>query len=260
MKILEMTAYLKSLSARAIKEETTCDRIKAGDENEEIRKIGVTMFATPEVIREAHRQGINFLIVHEPVFYNHMDSGISYPIGEEKKRLIEECGITIFRFHDYAHGMDPDLIYDGQIEGMGLAGECEKGKYFAVNRYRLQQEMTAAELAAHLEKQYDIRHIRIAGCTDKKGSYLSCCFGTPGHVVEELYETDFVLTGEICEWEVGEAARDLAQFGYNKAILVLGHIGSEREGMKLLARRLQQKFPQIPTTYIEGGEVYAYAD
>ena len=117
--------------------------------------------------------------------------------------------------------------------------------------------MTASELADALEKNYGINHIRVIGATDKKGRYISCCFGTPGHVIDELSETDFVLTGEVCEWREGEAARDMAEMGYNKALLVMGHIGSEREGMKLLAKRLDEKFADFETTYIECGEVYS---
>ncbi len=260
MKICEMVEYLKSLAEYPVDEKTTCDTIKIGCFEKEIKKIGVTMFATPDVIREAHRLGINFLIVHEPLYYNHMDSTIPYTIGDEKRRLLEEYDITVFRFHDYAHSVLPDLIFDGQISSMTLSGSYEKGKYFAVNRFRLDHPITAQKLAETLENDYGIQHIRIAGCKDKEGQYLSCCFGTPGHIIQELIETDFVLTGEICEWSEGEVARDFSQLGYNKAILVLGHIGSEREGMKLLARMLSKHFESIQTTYIECGEVYSYTN
>ncbi len=260
MKIQDMISYLQSLTDWSVEENNTCDRLKVGNKEMEITKIGVSMFATPDVVREAKRQGINFLIVHEPLCYTHFDDVEISPIGAEKRRFIEEQGIAVFRFHDYAHHMVPDLIYDGQIASMGLAGTREEGTYYAVNRYRLTEPMTAKELAKHLEKVWNIRHIKIAGCTDKKGSYLSCCFGTPGHVPEELAVTDFVLTGEIYEFEAGEIARDYAQLGYNKALLVLGHIGSEKEGMRLLSERLSEAFPDLSTTYIECGEVYSYTD
>lgn len=216
------------------------------------------MFATPNVIRQAIAAGINFLIVHEPVFYDNMDKSMPYAIGLEKKKLIEDAGITIYRYHDHAHNSDPDLIFEGQTEYMGLDGRREKGKYWAVNRFVLDNEMTALELADALEKNYGIKHIRIIGSIDKKGRNISCCFGTPGHVIDELSETDFVLTGEVCEWREGEAARDMAEMGYYKAVLVMGHIGSEREGMKLLAEKLCEKFADFETTYIECGEVYSY--
>lgn len=189
-----------------------------------------------------------------------MDTELPYPLAHEKKAFLEKSGITVFRFHDYAHRMDPDLICRGELHYMELKGEYQKGEHFAVNRFILEEEMTAKELACHLEKKLNLRHIRIAGCSDRKGRSIACCFGTPGHVAEELEKNDFVLTGEICEWNEGELARDYAQFGYNKAILVMGHIGSERDGMALLREILCKKHPELQTRYFECGELYTYTD
>lgn len=238
----------------------TCDTLKAGSADKEITGVGLAMFATPDVLREAASQNINFLIVHEPIFYNHTDAEIPYSIGYEKKKLIDDLGITVFRFHDYAHSMKPDLIYEGQTKYMGIPGKCESGNRFGINRFVLDEAMTATELARRLEKNLGIQHIRIAGCPDKKGRYISCCFGTPGHIKEELAETDFVLTGEVCEWIDCEVARDYAQLGYNKAFLIMGHIGSERGGMKLLAEKLSEKYDRLNVRYIECGEAYSYTD
>ncbi len=257
MKISEIVEFLESLVASPVKSDT-CDKIIVGNGENEVSGIGVSMFATPNVIRKAASNGINFLIVHEPLCYDNMDKTVPYAIGLEKRKLIEEAGITVYRYHDHAHNTDPDLIFEGQTEFMGLKGRRERGKYWAVNRFILDNEMTAVQLAEALENNCGIKHIRIIGTTDKKGNNISCCFGTPGHVIDELYETDFVLTGEICEWREGEAARDMAEMGYNKAILVMGHIGSEREGMKLLAKKLDDKFTDFDTAYIECGEVYSY--
>lgn len=258
--ISELIAELKSLAETAVEENNTCDRVKIGDAEREITKVAVSMFATPQVIMQSSEWGANFLIVHEPVFYSHYDRRIRSVIGLEKKKLLRRCGMTVFRFHDYAHSMRPDLIYAGQIGHLGLEGEGIPGKYFGVNRFHLKNPMTARELAEHIEKNYGICHVGIAGCADKKAQDISCCFGTPGHVAEELDECSFVLTGEICEWCEGEIARDYAQLGYNKAILVMGHIGSEREGMILFAETLQRKHPEIQTKYFECGEVYQYTE
>ena len=42
----------------------TCDTLKAGDPGTELRKVAVAMFATPDLIREAHAWGAELLIVH----------------------------------------------------------------------------------------------------------------------------------------------------------------------------------------------------
>ena len=242
------------------KDGRTCDTCKAGNLDEELRGVAVSMFATPDVIRACAEAGENCLIVHEPTYYNHWDDHIPCALGEEKKRFIEESGVTVFRFHDHAHAMEPDLILDGELRALGLPGHIEERAGFGIHHYLLDEPITARALACRMDERLGIRHVRIAGCADEPGRRLSCSFGTPGRLAEELASSDFVLTGEICEWADGQLARDYAQLGYNKAILVMGHIGSEREGMRLLADMLRRTCPGISARYIECGEVYQYTD
>lgn len=262
MKCIDLINEIKSRAVLPVNPEKTCDTVKNGDPQKEVKKVATTMFATPEVIRKAVEWGADLLIVHEPTYYNHMDNELGLAIELEKRKFIESTGLVIFRFHDYAHAMQPDLIYEGQIKYMGLKGKCVqsenvKGKYFAINNFILDEEATARDLAKLMQEKLDIKHVRVAGSLDAKGRRISCCFGTPGHLREELADNDFVFTGEICEWEVGEIARDYAQFGYNKAVIVMSHIGSERCGMMLLADRLNETF-DVEAKYIECGEVYQY--
>ena len=261
MKCRELAQELKAMSKTEINPETTCDRFKSPGEDEEISKVAVSMFATPEVIKNAKAWGANFLIVHEPTYYNHLDTGEKVlETAKLKEKLILDSKIAIFRYHDYAHGCSPDLIAEGQLKYLGLPGKFSAGKYFAVNCFELETEITALSLAREIEKNLGVKHVRIAGNPQAKGVKIGCLFGTPGHVTEALEENDFVITGEICEWETGEIARDYAQLGFNKALLVLGHIGSERAGMMLLAERIKENHPEIETRYFECGEVYSYTD
>ena len=40
----------------------------------------------------------------------------------------------------------------------------------------------------------------------------------------------------------------------------MGHIGSERDGMKLTEEIVKRLHPELATRYIECGEVYTYTD
>ena len=74
----------------------------------------------------------------------------------------------------------------------------------------------------------------------------------------DAYGVEIVLTGEACEWKLGEYARDAAALGFNKTLIVMGHIGSERDGMRLLTHRLQERHADLDIRYFECGEVYQY--
>lgn len=64
----------------------------------------------------------------------------------------------------------------------------------------------------------------------------------------------------MCEWSHCEYVRDAAQLGYKKAILILGHIGSERDGMVYTADILKKMHPELEVKYFESEEVYTYTD
>jgi len=51
----------------------TVDTIKAGDWGQPVKGIVTTMFATDVVIEKTISLGANFIIAHEPTFYNHLD-------------------------------------------------------------------------------------------------------------------------------------------------------------------------------------------
>ena len=103
--------------------------------------------------------------------------------------------------------------------------------------------------------------MRICGAADKPVTKLALAFGTPRGVFEELSGwADVVLTGEACEWRIGEYARDAAQLGFAKALLILGHCGSERDGMRYIAGMLREALPSLDVRYFESGEVYTYCE
>lgn len=240
----------------------SCDTCKAGDPNREVHKVAVSMFATPDVVRQAQAFGAQLLIVHEPTYYNHMDVHSDEKLEKEKRAFIEASGLTVYRYHDHPHAITPDVIAVGQLRQFGLKGQIDTTDVFDLVRVRLDEPMTPRELACLLEKNCDIRHLRISGAADTPCHVISCMFGTPGGVFEELKsdKCEILLTGEVCEWSLAEYARDAAQLGHKKALIVMGHIPSERDGMRYTADILQKMHPEFEVRYLECGEVYTYTD
>ena len=260
MKASEIINELFALSGW--ESDRTCDTIKSGSPDTVVTKVAVSMFATPEVVKNAHEWGAELLIVHEPTYYNHMDDHSDEAIENEKRRFIESTGITICRFHDHPHHASPDTICEGEMKYMKLDGDISYTGAFDQVRVHLHNPTTPRELARQIEENTGIAHIRICGAADIPCTEVTGMFGTPGGVFEELKRegSEIVMTGEACEWALGEYARDAAQLGHRKALLILGHIGSERDGMKLTAERLAKAHPELGVRYFECGEVYTYTD
>ena len=151
---------------------------------------------------------------------------------------------------------------EGEVYYLGLKGNFVKTPYSASYMFTSEEPISAYELATKMENELGIKRVRIAGTRDKKSTKIALCFGPPGGVFELLSsdEVEIVLTGEACEWKLAEYARDADALGTNKTLIVMGHIGSERDGMRLLAKRLSEKHTEFETQYIECGEVYTYTD
>lgn len=257
MKVKELIEELQRVAPTP---EKTCDTVKAGDPEKELCRVAVSMFATVEVIRAAKEWGADMLLVHEPTYYDHMDVFKENRVTLAKRALIEESGMVIYRYHDHMHAAKPDGITAGELHYLGLTGTLEESPYLASYLFTSDTPLTALELAERMEKKLNIAHVRIAGARDVKATRIALCFGTPGGVFDLLCRDDveIVLTGEACEWRLAEYARDAAALGLNKTLIVMGHIGSERDGMRLLTERLQQKHTDFETRYFDCGEVYSY--
>ena len=236
----------------------TCDTYKSGSADAEVTKVAVAMFGTPDVIRQAEAFGAELLIVHEPLYYNHFDNRSDDPIEKEKAKLLEDSGITVYRYHDHPHYSMPDLIALGELYLLGLKGEVKPSETFDLARVYLDEPMTARQLAKHIEEKLGIKHVRIAGAADKPITTISCMFGAPGGLMEELKRDvcQVLIAGEVCEWALCEYARDAAQLGHTKAVLALGHVGSERAGMVYITNLLKDRFKNLNIKYFECGEVY----
>lgn len=235
---------------------STVDTCKAGDPNREIQKVAVCCIATPEVIRQAADWGAELLITHEPTFYDHFDEiDQSDPVVRQKEDIVRESGMVIWRFHDAPH-RTPDLINAGLVKAIGL-----EGSYDGTLRFTLQASSTPRALALKIQQRLEIRHVRIVGRLDMVCRTVGLCAGAYDlrSVLREP-SLDLIISGELCEWRDAEYVRDAAQMGLNKSLLILGHMGSERDGMRLWAEDLGLETPQLSVRYFDCGEVYTYPE
>ncbi len=260
MKAKEIIERLNALS-QPVNDPDTCDTCKAGDPEREVTKVAVTMTGTPRVIREAAAWGAELMIVHEPLYYNHFDNHSEDKLEVAKRKLLEETGMTVYRYHDYTHAVLPDVIVEGQLRKMGLIGQDDRPGICARIRVVLDTPMTPVELAKQIEERLNIKHVRICGTRDLPCAKVSVMAGA-ADVTGELRDDDceILITGETGEWCCGEYARDAAEMGKKKALLLLGHIGSEREGMVYTAEILRDMLPSLDVRYFDCGEVYTYTD
>lgn len=241
---------LKDIPGAPLK--ATVDTIKSGSADNIVTGIVTTMFATIKVIEEAIKLNANFIIAHEPTFYNHNDD-IKWieknEVVEQKMALLEKHKITIWRFHDYWHMHNPDGIIYGVVKKAGWQNYYTSGSPIL----NIPQS-SLHDTAWHLKKSLGINKLRVIGNMEQKCSKIALLPGASGGekqlMVAETYKPDILIVGELREWETAEYIRDAGLLGKKIALIVLGHSVSEEPGMEWLVSWLQPKITAIKVTHI----------
>ncbi|HEY4154538.1 MAG TPA: Nif3-like dinuclear metal center hexameric protein, partial [Puia sp.] len=156
----------------------TVDTIKAGSGDQSVTGILTTMFATVKVIEEAVRLNANFIIAHEPTFYNHTDD-INWvrdnQVVKQKQELLQKHQIAVWRFHDQWHRMNPDGILHGVLLKTGWARYSPKDEmHFEIPRQSL------GGIVDHLKTTLGIPHLRVIGDLSASCSRISLLPGAWG--------------------------------------------------------------------------------
>ncbi len=249
---------LKEIPGAPFKE--TVDTIKSGSLTNKVTGIVTTMFATIDVIKAAAKLNANFIIAHEPTFYNHEDNINYVPNNEvvkEKQALLQQYNITVWRFHDYWHSYRPDGIFYGVLKNVGWLKYYEQGKeIIKIPSISLQN------LIAHLKSKLNIEHLRIIGDMNQSCQRIALLPGAAGGQsqisIAEKEKPDVLIVGEVHEWETAEYIRDSQALGGKTSLIVLGHSVSEEPGMEYLVDWLQPKTPELKITHIASGNPFKW--
>ncbi|MBA4493477.1 Nif3-like dinuclear metal center hexameric protein [Paenactinomyces guangxiensis] len=234
----------------------TVDTLKSGDPNMEVKGITTSFMPTHYVIHQSIKMGANLLITHEGLFYSHMDNTEtlkSDPVYNEKRRLIDESGIAIYRFHDYWHRYQPDGIMVGLIQALGWQPYVDENQPAAT--ILTVPVMTVREIAEYVKNRLGIKFVRVTGDLSTPCTRIGLLAGYRGggDLSIPLFEKenlDLIISGEGPEWETPEYVRDAVYQGKQKAFIVLGHAESEEPGMKYLSEWMKTIFPSIPIHFV----------
>jgi len=221
----------------------TVDTFKAGNPDTPVTGIAVTMMATMDVLERAAANHENFVITHEPTFYNHLDvpeeMPQSDPVWAEKRAFIEKHNMVVWRFHDHWHERKPDGILVGMVHVLGWEKYQRKDFPYGFTL----PETTVAKLAQEVATKLGSSVLRVVGNPDMKVTKIALSPGAAGFVTEthalERDDVEVLMLGETREWETVEYAADAVTEGKRKALIVIGHIPSEQAGMEECTRWLE---------------------
>jgi len=253
-----MQLILKEIPGAPFKQ--TVDTLKSGNKDMVVTGIVTTMFSTIQVIEKAVQLKANFIIAHEPTFYNHADD-VNYVAQnsevKKKQALLLKHGITVWRFHDYWHACKPDGIQYGFMKKMDWL------PYFKSREEPVTLPViTLEKLAKQLKQKLGIEKLRIIGDPARNCSRVAVMPGAWGGqnqmLLLETQKPDVLVVGELQEWETAEYIRDGRLMGGKTSLIVLGHAVSEEPGMEYLVEWLQPKLPGLTVTHVASGNPFTW--
>lgn len=239
----------------------TVDTIKAGDPSQPVTGIVTTFLASQAVLQKAVDLGANFVITHEPTFYNHLDEVdwlADDPIYHAKLKFIQENHLVVWRFHDNLHHNRPDPTVAGISEALGWAEYVDPGN---AEVFHL-PPISLMDLAQTVKSRLGIRTLRTIGnpgiTCRKVGILVGAWGGSNQMYLWRTAELDVLIVGETPEWETVEYARDSMIQGRNRGLIITGHANSEEPGMRWLVGWLRPKFPGISIHHVPVGDPFEF--
>lgn len=282
MKAYQIVDAIKEYSKVTVQLERTCDLFMSGTPETEVTGIVTTFMANVGVIRKAIELGANMIITHEPTYFTGWDSTDwlqGDPVYLEKKKLIDENNIVIWRYHDLMHMKTPDGIYEGLLkeldwekykqDGSQNSPPIGPGEHFesSFKDYYDLPETTLWELAAYFKAKLHMDVVQIIGDPEMRCARVGILVGggSLGLGTEEMpmkvmraKDIDVLVCGDITEWTLPAYVNDAQMLGMNKALLIIGHERTEEWGMKYMAEWLRQLVPGLLVTFVDAGEPFKY--
>ncbi|MBN1589908.1 MAG: Nif3-like dinuclear metal center hexameric protein [Pirellulales bacterium] len=265
----DLQDYLRSLYEV---KEPSCDHIIVGKPENKVSKVGTAWMGYWRICRKAVDAGVDTLVVHEPTFYSHWDLGdktaqyrankVSEAAYEkliaEKKKWIEDHGLTIIRSHDVMDRVGKFGMPFALGQTLGFSDDDIVRSRLFYNVYGI--DPTPAKKVAQ----------RIADHLKPLGQPGVAFYGDPGRPIK----TVGVGTGCICDpiqfapmnpdlfIAIDDKVRTWIQTTYAEdsghPLVVINHGTSEECGMKALNGHLSQAFPNLECVHVGDGCSYKW--
>ncbi|MCX6567960.1 MAG: Nif3-like dinuclear metal center hexameric protein [Candidatus Aminicenantes bacterium] len=252
----DVAARLRSLVSVT---EPSVDRIVIGDPETEVANIGTAWLPYWETCRQAVRDGVNTLVVHEPTFYTHWDLDeksadlfAASAAGKEaylkavreKKDWILTNKLVVIRCHDVLDKVGKFGIPHAFGRWLGFAeGDIVRSKPY-YNVYRIEPKPAVEVARSIARKLADLRQPGVAFYGD--GSRLvdsvgvgTGCFSDPIEFMDLAPGLFIAIDDVVRTWTQTVFARDTGH-----PLVVINHGTSEEAGVRLLSEHLGKTYPE----------------
>jgi len=250
----DVASYLRTLAEVA---EPSVDRIVVGDPSTEVTGIGTCWLPYWETCRQAVRDGVNLLVVHEPTFYTHWDLDEKSPdlfaasaagraaylkAVDAKKAWILGNKLVVIRCHDVLDKLGGFGIPHAFGKLLGFAGgDVIRSKPY-YNVYRTAPKR-AGDVAREIARRMaDVRQPGVAFYGDKDRVVSSVgvgtgCFCDPIEFMDLAPDLFIAIDDIVRTWTQTVYARDTGH-----PLVVVNHGATEEAGVRGLSEFLAKTY------------------
>ncbi len=266
----DVAAYLRSLAEVT---EPSVDRIVIGDPESEVAHIGTAWLPYWDTCRQAVRDGVNLLIVHEPTFYTHWDldekSADLFAASadgrkaylkavQEKKDWILANKLVVIRCHDVLDkigGFGIPYAF-GRLLGFRSDDIVRSRPYY--NVYRTEPKPAIEVAQAIARRLAEVRQPGVAFYGDKNRLVDSVgvgtgCFSDPIEFMDLAPGLFIAIDDIVRTWTQTVFARDT---GY--PLVVVNHGTTEEAGVRGLSEHLGKTYPERKVIHYAQGCGYEW--
>lgn len=238
---------------------TTVDNLVSGENSLPVTGIVTTTMATLEVLRKTVALRANMIVSHETPYYFHQDryDDLKEDLNlKNKLEFIQAHRLAIMHLHDHWHHRSPDGIAVGMVSEMGWEKYVRST---APREFRFPgAPLKSFALAA--AKQLQVTTARVVGDPEMPVRNVIAYWGNvtraAGIAALARPDIDTLISGEAHEWEVVEYIEDQLAADQRKALILLGHVASERGGMRYCAEWLREFIPEVPISFIPASDPF----
>ena len=252
----DVAAYLRTLEEVA---EPSVDRIVVGDPATEVANIGTCWLPYWETCRQAVRDGVNLLIVHEPTFYTHWDLDEKSPdlfaasaagqkayrrAVEAKKEWILANKMVVIRCHDVLDkigGFGIPYAF-GKLLGFGTGDIVRSRPYYNVYRTERKRAVEAAREIARRMAEVGQPGVAFYGDKDRAIESVGVgtgCFSDPIEFMDLAPDLFVAIDDVVRTWTQTVYARDTGH-----PLVVVNHGATEEAGVRGLSEFLKKRYPE----------------
>lgn len=252
MNVREIIEVVNVIAPFQIAEEWDNCGLQAGDPDQEVNRIVIGLDVCLELLEYAVEQNCSLVLTHHPLLMNPLKTIDFQKMAGRVIKICAKNDISIVSAHtnlDKAQqGLNDYFASKIGLQSTGVfipdndAVSREKGNSTGIGRIGdLGRGIKLSEFVQEIKQRLALGHARITGDLDRIIKRAAVCTGSGGSLINDFLKSnaDVYITGDIKYHDARLVEEN------EKALIDVGHFGSEKIAVELLCEKLSHALDKI---------------